>query len=142
KICHNFGVKQFFARLDGSAVDAAFSDDKAEMDTVKRVLLKHVTEGVETYPYKLDPSGFAIRSGGPFRKGRSLWQEFLDQLLRDRHVIAHGWSPENSLSIDEIRELQGKLQVLQYIFLLMLCDSCGRTAAIAPSVSEGATSDT
>lgn len=122
KICKNFGVSNFFEMIEESLLDKVFEGEKSIVYDLLQGLKYHTLEGIKEFPYTLNPEDFEIDIKKKNEK-RTLWETFLDELLKKRHAIAHGTSLENSSSIEEIREIKTKVQILQYAFALILCNS-------------------
>ena len=123
KICLNFGVEAFFERINESDLDIVFVDEKTGVEELNSRLFEHLREGLKDYPYKVESSLFNIKTLSSKCKTRTFWQTFLDEINRQRHMIAHGTSMDNSSSPDEILKSRRKLQILQYAFILMLCEN-------------------
>lgn len=120
RVCRNFGVKEVFALLVGSRLEVVFSGLPRDAQDLSRDLFTHLNAGLATFPYVLDPSLFGldtrVRSAT-----RSLWETFLDDLMKQRHKIAHGSSQNNGYSVAEIRVIKANVVVLQYGVMLVLC---------------------
>lgn len=124
KVCKNFGVSGFFETLEFSKFDKVFEGEKTFNNLMLNDLKEHILGGIEEYPYALNPLEFDLDVNKQKRSvKRTLWETFLDELLRTRHAIAHGTSLENSLSIEEIIDIKLKTQILQYAITLVLCYS-------------------
>ncbi|MFB7815648.1 MAE_28990/MAE_18760 family HEPN-like nuclease [Paenibacillus chitinolyticus] len=129
KILKNFGVTDFFGVLNSSLLDDVFKNDKSETESILNLLKEHVIAGVQSYPYSLDPNRFQLQSGRRRTQDRTLWETFLDNLLRRRHSIAHGTIIYNEDSSDEIKSIKTKLQVLHYAYMLVLFNQCNITSS-------------
>ena len=124
KICTNFGVSHFFARIENSHLDIVFSGVKSDTEALLQELMHHTSVGTKAYLYSMNVVEFRINAADPKGRGRrinSFWITFLDQLLESRNGIAHGSSPSNSLSIEELRDFRNKVAVLQHALVLVLC---------------------
>ena len=126
RICNSLGASNFFALLNESKLDVAFSGTDSDVAELLGLMRTHLLDGVQEFPYKVKPSLFDM--GKPHGKSRSggggkatLWETFLDDLLEKRHVIAHGTSILNRLSDQEIRRLHTKTQLLMHAVLLAMC---------------------
>jgi hypothetical protein len=127
RITANFGVRDFFKSINGSDLDSIFSDTSSEIEKLKIKLRDHVILGIEHYPYKLKPINFNIglntlETNVSSKKVRTLWQDFLDNMMARRHGIAHGSISENPNSIEEIRNSLMKLEILQLAILMVICE--------------------
>lgn len=123
RVASKFGLKSFFKKLIGSELEDAFSGTFSEVDALSRRLKDHVIQWVEAYPYNVDSSVFRVSAIDKVSfNGRTLWEEFIDDLLKIRNGIAHGASLSNALSIEDILERKMKVFILQFSFLLLLCE--------------------
>jgi hypothetical protein len=126
RICGSLGADKFFSLINESKLDIAFNGTDSEMGDLLKEMRGHLLDGVQTFPYKVQPALFDMeqpsgksRSGGGGKA--TLWEEFLDNLLEQRHVIAHGTSTDNRRSPREIRQLHTKTQLLMHATLLAMC---------------------
>ena len=124
KICANFGVNNFFSRIENSQLDDIFSDVRSDTEALLQELMNHTSAGTEVYPYSINVSEFRIDASDARGQGRRIntfWVTFLDQLLESRNGIAHGSSTTNSLSVGDLIDFRNKVAVLQYALVLVLC---------------------
>jgi len=122
KICGNFGVKNIFALINNSKLDAAFSDIQSDVSDLINNLKDHILANTLNYPYTMDLELFDISllpNGNV--KERSFWETFIDQLLKHRNDIAHGATSINSLSVTELHVLYKKVIILEYALIMVLC---------------------
>jgi RiboL-PSP-HEPN len=76
----------------------------------------------EAFPYSVNLTIFGLDTSVTVKKGdRTLWETFLDDLLKRRHDIAHGSNMMNGISATEIMTAKAKVVVLQYAFAILLC---------------------
>lgn len=122
-ICNNFGIERFFDRINDSALDIVFKDERGGIEELKRNLLDHLVESSKDYPYTVDSSLFKITLDSKPKNSSRTWQDFLDETLNQRHRIAHGTSVDNTTAPDEIIQTKNKLLILQYALLLILCEN-------------------
>lgn len=124
KICANFGVNNFFSRIENSQLDDIFSGVRSDTEALLQELIHHTSVGTEVYPYSMNVSKFGIDASDVKGKGgriNTIWMTFLDQLLESRNGIAHGSSTTSSLSVEELTDFRNKVAVLQYALVLVLC---------------------
>jgi len=122
-IARNFGVKKFFSILAGSKLDIVFTGQPTEAKLVSDELRNDILAGSVGFPYKIDCSKYALdQPHAPAATGRSLWEAFLDNLLTQRHKIAHGSNQLNGSSVAEITEFKFKVITLQHAFAAVLCN--------------------
>jgi hypothetical protein len=124
RIARNFGIEKFFGLMATSVTDVVFTNVAADISSVTNSLRTHLLVNVETFPYTVDPIKFGLAGHSPIKKGdRTLWETFLDNLLKKRHDIAHGSDRLNGSSVAEIEDFKAKSIVLQYAFAILLCKS-------------------
>lgn len=120
KIARNFGVKRFFAALEGSRLDAAFvGTPLADLQILLDEMRGHLRSTVHVFPYRTNAAQFGLDISKEGR-GATNWSSFLDNALRDRHAIAHGAQLDNTKTIAEIKEVRTKLQILKCAYVLVL----------------------
>lgn len=123
KVCKNFGVKDYFSMLSNSLIDLVFENTPAINEKLKHLLRCYILRRVKTYPYKVDIARFGIgKKTGSNNDQKTLWETFLDQLLKIRHDIAHGASLVNGCSLEEVQQYRDKVFILQLSLLLVLCN--------------------
>ncbi|WP_010115155.1 hypothetical protein, partial [Acinetobacter sp. P8-3-8] len=57
------------------------------------------------------------------KKIKGLFEEFLDEFLKDRHSIVHGHVLKNPTDDFEIFESKIKIEILIYAFIICLCSN-------------------
>jgi hypothetical protein len=122
RMCKNFGV-DFFWLIDGSKLDDVFSGNPGAITTVLPVIETALLAGLGNYPYTLDRTqfGFGALASPKVRNKETLWHAFVNDLLHQRHSVAHGASLNNSKSSHELREAKGKAMILAYAVAFSLC---------------------
>lgn len=126
KICRGLGAGSPFAAISGSRLDDVFSVGLQEALLMLQELEIHLLEGLQVYPYQMKPEQFGIKIGPEGKRAATLWTTFLDDLLLQRHKIAHGASLDDSQSTDELRVTVVKAKIMIYATVLVLCS--GRQA--------------
>lgn len=119
KICNNFGIKKVFEWIKNSNIDDIFSSTPSEIEELMAVLKGHVMDSTKQYPYTINLALFKI-SSEVIDNNKSFYEEYLDDLLRERHNIAHGSSLENSCSVKVMKEHRAKVIVLMYVLLIIV----------------------
>ncbi|EPB9403435.1 MAE_28990/MAE_18760 family HEPN-like nuclease [Clostridium perfringens] len=120
KICNKFGINNFFGIIEESKVNIVFENDNEQTKALIERLYKSLLNGCENYPYKVDLTEYELNLNAKKSSKKGLWKDFLDELLRKRHAIAHGTTFDNEVSISEMLIMKQKIQVLQYIFAIIL----------------------
>jgi hypothetical protein len=117
-----FGVNNFLLQLENSELDVAFQDSLSSMIELRDKLKIHLEENVNFYPYTVNPELFNIHyKKGLDKSKKTLWHAFLDEIVNNRHIIAHGNTLENTCSHKDIEKSKLKVEILIYAFILMLC---------------------
>jgi len=123
-LLHKFGVIKFLSQIENSDLDVAFQDSKSEMIEIRDKLKAHLMENVEYYPYNVDLELFNIHYDDGIerqKRQKSMWEDFLNEILTNRHTIAHGNCLESLCSHTEIEHSRIKIEILIYAFVLVLC---------------------
>jgi hypothetical protein len=124
RITRNFGVKKVFSLLAGSKLDDVFAGSALAADVIATELQNELSNAVLAFPYTVDVGKFGLDVRGTVAaKARTLWETFLDSLMKERHQIAHGSSQLNGSSVSEIRLIKAKVIVLQYGLMAVLCNA-------------------
>jgi RiboL-PSP-HEPN len=123
RLCRQFGVDDLFYLLENSDLDSVFSSSLATIEGKVLALETMLLSGVSSYPYNISKSSIGITNTGsrPNKKTETLWETFVNNLLAQRHTIAHGSSLENSKSTQELRELASSARTLALATALVLC---------------------
>ena len=128
RLCRSFGIRDFFGLINDSELDVVFQNDRAGTDELLDKIHSHMTAGVYEFPYHLSLDLLGIHKNpntAGNRRGRTLWEEFLDQVLKERHSIAHGTSLFTEMSAEDIRDQKTKLQILQKVIAMLILHTCG-----------------
>ena len=121
-ILERFGSNRFFWSLKNSNLDVVFEDSKTEIEELKKLLKNHVIESVVNYPYCVNKSIYCPDITILDQKSKkTLWEEFIDDLLKERHGIVHGQKLDNSYSHFSIHEAKIKIEILVYVFIINIC---------------------
>lgn len=120
-ILSKFGVKDFFKLIHESKLDIVFENSHSDTLNLLKDLKLYAYENVKNYPYTIGSGIFGIvDKQGKFVRKNSLWAEFLDELLRLRHKIAHGSSFSNEITIQDLIDYRYKVNILQLGIALVL----------------------
>ena len=120
KIAGQFGIENFFKKLQKSNLDIVFSNTNSDNSTLCQNIKKHLLNSTEKYPYEIDKSILEIDEDKP--DADNLWSAFLSDLLKRRHDIAHGREIENSVGHEIIESDKTKIEILAYIFTVYICE--------------------
>lgn len=121
-VLQRFGVSKFLVQIENSDLDVAFQDSRSSMIEIRDKLKIHLRENVNSYPYTVDLELFNIHYNKNVDKSKkTMWHEFLDEIVKNRHTIAHGNTLESPCSHKEIEQAKLKIEILIYAFVLVLC---------------------
>ncbi len=124
KVSQNFGVKNIFALIADSKLDEVFAGSLSAIAQLTSDLRTELDATVSAFPYTVDIAKFALDMPGVTKaKVRTLWETFLDNLMKERHQIAHGSSQLNGSSVTEIRLSKSKVIILQFALMALLCNA-------------------
>lgn len=121
-LLQKFGVTEFLSQIEDSDLDIAFQDSRSDQVQIRDKLKSHLIENVTSYPYTVNVELFNIHYKKKVDlKKKSMWKEFLDEIVNNRHNIAHGNLLENICSHTEIEKSKLKIEILIYAYILVLC---------------------
>lgn len=121
-ILQRFGVTKFLSQIENSDLDIAFQDSKSDLIGLRDKLKLHLTENVSSYPYTVNFELFNIHYNKKIdAKKKSIWEDFLDEVVNNRHNIAHGNLLDSMCSHKEIEMSKLKIEILTYAYVLLLC---------------------
>lgn len=123
-ILNKFGEKNFFHSLSKSKLETVFENSlnvsSRELYRIKR----YTKNGTKNFPYTLDKSYYSNGSINQSVKNKSkkgLFEEFLEEFLKDRHSIVHGSRLDNPKDSKEIELSRIKIEILIYAFIICIC---------------------
>jgi len=110
----NFGIKNVFLHLHQSELDDVFSESHDYVIECIQREKDNVSIGVSQFPYTMTFSNMGLtKSVLDVKGGRTLWEEFIDQINMKRHSIAHGNDFVNSEDVVVLKESKARLVFLQ-----------------------------
>lgn len=121
-ILERFGSNRFFWSLKNSDLDVVFEDAKTEIEELKNLLRKYICENVIKYPYTVTSSIYKPDITILEQKSqKTLWEEFIDDVLKERHSIVHGQKLHNPYDHENLHKAKIKIEILIYVFIINLC---------------------
>lgn len=121
-ILERFGTNRFFWSLKNSDLDVVFEDAKTEIEELKELLRQHICENVIKYPYNVMSSIYKPDITILEQKSqKTLWEEFIDDVLKERHSIVHGQKLHNPYDHENLHKAKIKIEILIYVFIINLC---------------------
>jgi len=114
----NFGAPNIFGYLHNSQVDDVFSMSLSEIQEKAKELKQLVVIAAQRYPYSVnfDELGFEKRK----LPGRTLWEEFIEQINQRRHSVAHGTDFDNADDVSDLEKRKAKVELLQYALTILM----------------------
>lgn len=123
-ILQKFGLKYFFKSLENSDLEVVFEDSKTEIEELKILLKNHIIENIIQYPYTVQKSIYSpdenIIENVKNKKFKTLWEEFIDDVLKERHSIVHGQTLDNPYNHENLHKAKSKIEILIYVFIINL----------------------
>jgi hypothetical protein len=115
-ILKRFGLKNFFWSLKNSNLDVVFENTKTEIEKLKDLLQKYTAENVISYPYTVSNSIYKPDTTILEQKAqKTLWEEFIDDFLKERHSIVHGQKLHNPYDHVNLHKAKIKIEILIYV---------------------------
>jgi hypothetical protein len=124
KLFEEIGGSNFFGYISECDIEKVFENDVDYNLILHNLMMERLLSGTENFPYNInvDNIGFNYELKKP--KKDCLWMTFLDETLKARHVVAHGVSLDNSLSIEEISGIIEKVKIIELSFGILVCKEC------------------
>jgi len=116
-----FGIKNFFKFIDSSEFDVVFQGSKYDMEEMQEKIYQHLSEKIKSYPYNINLEHFLFNNSTINKSTKTLWETFLEELLMNRHKIAHGIEVGSLSTHTELTEYISKVEILTYVFALIVC---------------------
>jgi hypothetical protein len=122
-ILERFGINNFFWSIDGSDLDVVFEDQKSTIDRIRKKLKQYALKGTQNYPYTIDTSIYNPIYRENVKKTKTLWEDFLNNLLKERHSIIHGNTIENPNDNESLFLAKNKIEILVYTIIINICSA-------------------
>lgn len=117
-VFENFGLSNVFGYLHDSTMDDAFAMSLSEIKEKNTELRASLIRSTEQYPYTIDFEELGFEKRKP--KGRTLWEEFIEQINQRRHSVAHGSDFDNADDVSDLEKRKAKVELLQYSLSTLL----------------------
>jgi hypothetical protein len=119
-ILEKFGVKNFFSSIDGSDLDIVFEDQKTKTLKLRNRLLIYLKKGTNNFPYTIDTSIYNPNPKNETKKGKTLWEDFINSFLKERHDIIHGHTLDSPNDHESLSIIKMKIEIVLYAFIINL----------------------
>lgn len=118
EVFKRLGSKDIFKSLHNSLFDEAFESD-SRLQRLLVIAKFYLKKSVSTFPYRASLDKCNLKSDK--YSGRTLWQEFLDEINKIRHAIAHGNTFSNDENIEALKRRSNKAKLLQLVLTYIAC---------------------
>lgn len=119
EILSKFGEKNFFKTLKKSRLEIVFENNLKTSEKELKRIKNYLKKGIEVFPYLVDKNYYSNNDEKDKKAG--LFEDFLNEFLRDRHSIIHGNTMNNPKNHNEILDSKIKIETLSYAFIICLC---------------------
>jgi len=126
-ILGKFGIRNFFKSIEGSDLDLVFEDQKSAINKLRNRLSFYVQKSTNAYPYTVDTSFYNPKIKEDCKKNITLWEDFLNNFLKERHNIIHGNTIGNPNDNESLSKAKIKLEILIYAFIINICSVANPT---------------
>lgn len=119
-ILEKFGVSDFFWSIKDSALDIVFEGLKSEANDLKTKLMSYLKGNTKTFPYNVERKIYnpVLKVGA--KKQKTLWEDFLNDFLKERHSIVHGTTLTSPFSHQTIIDAKIKIEIITYAFIVTI----------------------
>ncbi len=122
-ILKKFGIRNFFWSIGGSDLDIVFEDQKSKTLKLRNKLFQYVKMKTSKYPYTIDKSFYHPVEKANEKKTKTLWEDFINNFLKERHSIVHGHVLDNPNNHESLSEAKIKLEILLCAFIINICSA-------------------
>ncbi|MEO4110893.1 MAE_28990/MAE_18760 family HEPN-like nuclease [Acinetobacter pittii] len=131
-IFDNIGIKKIFEILESSEYENIFQEENSSIEE----RITRFTEMLDTYsfnfPYAYEDTFFNMKPTSNRKgKSRTLWEEFLDEINRRRHGIAHGSDLGNGHSVESLILTKNKIRCLELALIHVVIEFFGTASCAA-----------
>lgn len=120
-IFKNFGLQNIFFHVKELHNDQIFDDMPLSNSITLLTSIKNdLLEGTKFFVYNFNSdTKYNKKMNTP---PKTMWEEFLEQINKSRHDVAHGNNFDNISEIQILKKNKIKVCVLQYLLTYILCD--------------------
>lgn len=123
-IFENIGIKKIFEIMESSEYEDVFEEENSSVEARIARFTELLSSYSSSFPYLCENTYFDMN---PTAKGkrRTLWEEFLDEINRRRHGIAHGSDLGNVHSVENLILTKNKIKCLELALLHVVIEFFG-----------------
>ena len=114
KYFNEFGSGNFFSYITNCDIEKVFENDLTFMSNLILKMKNILINGVQTFPYNIDITSVGFNLLKEKITNECLWKAFLNQTLQARHVVAHGVSLDNTMTLDELKNTKSACFSIQH----------------------------
>jgi len=125
KLFKKMGGNDFWSFVSNCEIEKVFENDKVFNEKLISDFKHTILISTDKYPYGLiDIKVLGFNNTDKGKHPESMWKAFLDETLRKRHMVAHGTTFDNEISINELLDTITKLKVLELSFAILVLNDC------------------
>lgn len=119
-ILERFGIANFFWSIKDSDLDIVFEGLATETNSLRLKLREYLIENTMTFPYNIELAVYnpVVKTT---KKQRTLWEDFLNDFLKERHAIVHGTTLTSPFNHQAIIDARIKIEIITYAIMINLC---------------------
>lgn len=116
KVCST----DFWGHICGGDIDDVFQNNIEDNEKYILLLKGRIKSGVSVFPYNIDKSDLGFNNKTNKINKESLWSMFIDEILKNRHQVAHGMNYNFTMNRNVIREQKEKIIILELLFTILV----------------------
>ncbi|WP_131799888.1 HEPN domain-containing protein [Paraburkholderia ginsengiterrae] len=111
------GVPAVLRSMTNVKIEDIFKDDTAQAYAIRRDMRRY-RSFLYSFPYRRLPARYAFNyaaaKAAKGKSGSSLWHDFIEEVMRRRHSIAHGDTMTNDTNVKQLNQDIEKVDVLMH----------------------------
>ena len=111
------GIPNILSSIATPAFEVVFDNDERTNYRINRAMVRLISH-LYYYPFRQIPEPYSPAWTKAGRTSQTLWHTFVEEVMAQRHNIAHGDTLSNDTSWEELQRDVEKLRVLMYGVLL------------------------
>jgi len=121
-----FGISNFLRFIHDSKLDVVFEGSLSDIEKLKKDMFDQLIDSSKEFPYKIDYSEYCFNESILPKNNKSLWNTFIEDMLRNRNNIAHGTITNDNYSLYELGVTALKVQIITFAFALIIAQNSYR----------------
>lgn len=119
KLFSKVGGENFLGYISQGDIDDVFQNDLSENEKYIKELKRRIEAGIKSFPYDINLNGLGFNDK-PKKIKECLWGSFINEILKNRHAVAHGMNFNGNLNINILNEQKLKIVILELVFTILL----------------------